>query len=213
MSTGLDPQQSDLTTGFVPFPADRAEEYRRAGYWTGRSLDSILDRRRRAVAGPHRCRRPGRLLHVRRTGRPRRPDRVGIGGSRYRGRRPGDAAASEFRSVRRRIVRTPARGRCPGDVPAGSSLRRAQSLRRRQRSGRPRRCRPGCRIRLSGTRPGSGERQSAAAATCSSTENPDPSNPSRSWPISTVRSATVRRSTRVRPPCCWCPAARRDCRS
>ena len=42
MSTGLDPQQSDLTSGFVPFPADRAEEYRRAGYWTGRSLDSIL---------------------------------------------------------------------------------------------------------------------------------------------------------------------------
>ncbi|MFI5511052.1 (2,3-dihydroxybenzoyl)adenylate synthase [Mycobacterium sp. NPDC051804] len=42
MSTGLDPQQSDLTTGFVPFPADRAQEYRSAGYWTGRSLDSIL---------------------------------------------------------------------------------------------------------------------------------------------------------------------------
>jgi mycobactin salicyl-AMP ligase len=32
----------DLKTGFVPFPADRAEEYRRAGYWTGRPLDSIL---------------------------------------------------------------------------------------------------------------------------------------------------------------------------
>ena len=32
----------DLTTGFVPFPTDRAEEYRRAGYWTGRPLDSIL---------------------------------------------------------------------------------------------------------------------------------------------------------------------------
>jgi mycobactin salicyl-AMP ligase len=42
MSTGLEPQQSDLTTGFVPFPADRADEYRRAGYWTGRALDSIL---------------------------------------------------------------------------------------------------------------------------------------------------------------------------
>jgi mycobactin salicyl-AMP ligase len=42
MSTGLDPQQGDLTTGFVPFPADRAEAYRRAGYWTGRSLGSIL---------------------------------------------------------------------------------------------------------------------------------------------------------------------------
>ena len=42
MSTGLDPQYSDLTTGFVPFPADRADEYRRAGFWTGRRLDSIL---------------------------------------------------------------------------------------------------------------------------------------------------------------------------
>jgi mycobactin salicyl-AMP ligase len=42
MSTGLDPKQSDLTAGFVPFPPDRAEEYRRAGYWTGRPLDSIL---------------------------------------------------------------------------------------------------------------------------------------------------------------------------
>lgn len=42
MSTGLDSQHSDLTTGFVPFPADRANEYRRAGLWTGRRLDSIL---------------------------------------------------------------------------------------------------------------------------------------------------------------------------
>lgn len=42
MSTGLDPQHSDLTTGFVPFPAERADEYRRAGFWTGRRLDSIL---------------------------------------------------------------------------------------------------------------------------------------------------------------------------
>lgn len=32
----------DLTAGFVPFPADRADEYRRAGYWTGEPLDSIL---------------------------------------------------------------------------------------------------------------------------------------------------------------------------
>ncbi|MBY0291659.1 MAG: AMP-binding protein [Mycobacteriaceae bacterium] len=42
MSTGIDSQHSDLTTGFVPFPADRADEYRRAGFWTGRRLDSIL---------------------------------------------------------------------------------------------------------------------------------------------------------------------------
>jgi non-ribosomal peptide synthetase component E (peptide arylation enzyme) len=33
---------ADLTTGFVPFPPDRAESYRQAGYWTGRPLDSIL---------------------------------------------------------------------------------------------------------------------------------------------------------------------------
>jgi mycobactin salicyl-AMP ligase len=28
--------------GFVPFPADRAARYRAAGYWTGRTVDSIL---------------------------------------------------------------------------------------------------------------------------------------------------------------------------
>ncbi|OBK81507.1 AMP-binding protein [Mycobacterium sp. 1164985.4] len=32
----------DLTAGFVPFPAERADEYRRAGYWTDEPLDSIL---------------------------------------------------------------------------------------------------------------------------------------------------------------------------
>ncbi|MEZ0338651.1 (2,3-dihydroxybenzoyl)adenylate synthase [Mycobacterium sp. pV006] len=32
----------DLARGFVPFPEDRAEVYRQAGYWTGRPLDSIL---------------------------------------------------------------------------------------------------------------------------------------------------------------------------
>ena len=42
MSTGFQQQHSDLLEGFVPFPADRAEEYRRAGYWAGRPLDSIL---------------------------------------------------------------------------------------------------------------------------------------------------------------------------
>ena len=36
------PDHADLARGFVPFPADRAQEYRRAGYWTGRPLDSIL---------------------------------------------------------------------------------------------------------------------------------------------------------------------------
>ena len=28
--------------GFVPFPTERAATYRAAGYWTGRSLDTIL---------------------------------------------------------------------------------------------------------------------------------------------------------------------------
>lgn len=32
----------DLVDGFVPFPAERADLYRRAGYWTGRPLDSVL---------------------------------------------------------------------------------------------------------------------------------------------------------------------------
>lgn len=42
MSTGFQHVQSDLTEGFVPFPDDRAEQYRQAGYWTGRPLDSLL---------------------------------------------------------------------------------------------------------------------------------------------------------------------------
>lgn len=48
MSTGFQ-QQTDRTDhadalagGFVPFPADRAEAYRAAGYWACRPLDSIL---------------------------------------------------------------------------------------------------------------------------------------------------------------------------
>ncbi|CAN5863340.1 (2,3-dihydroxybenzoyl)adenylate synthase [soil metagenome] len=59
MTTGFERQQTgdldhyaDLREGFVPFPAERAAEYRRAGYWAGRPLDSIL---RDAVATwPHR---------------------------------------------------------------------------------------------------------------------------------------------------------------
>ncbi|MGB3285801.1 MULTISPECIES: (2,3-dihydroxybenzoyl)adenylate synthase [Mycobacteriaceae] len=35
-------QHRGLFAGFTPFPADRAAEYRQAGYWTGRPLDSIL---------------------------------------------------------------------------------------------------------------------------------------------------------------------------
>ncbi|WP_372451372.1 (2,3-dihydroxybenzoyl)adenylate synthase [Mycolicibacter acidiphilus] len=33
-----------VVTGFVPFPADRAERYRAAGYWAGHSLDELLHR-------------------------------------------------------------------------------------------------------------------------------------------------------------------------
>lgn len=42
MSTGFQAVHHDLLQGFVPFPADRAEEYRRAGYWTGRPLAALL---------------------------------------------------------------------------------------------------------------------------------------------------------------------------
>jgi mycobactin salicyl-AMP ligase len=33
---------SSVMEGFVPFPADRAANYRAAGYWTGRTVDSLL---------------------------------------------------------------------------------------------------------------------------------------------------------------------------
>lgn len=36
------PELDELARGFVPFPADRADAYRRAGYWTGRPLDAVL---------------------------------------------------------------------------------------------------------------------------------------------------------------------------
>ncbi|SUA76122.1 2,3-dihydroxybenzoate-AMP ligase [Nocardia otitidiscaviarum] len=36
------PAAQDHRDGFVPFPADLADEYRRAGYWTGRPLDRLL---------------------------------------------------------------------------------------------------------------------------------------------------------------------------
>lgn len=37
--------------GFVPFPPPRADRYRAAGYWTGRTVDSVL--RRAATTWPH----------------------------------------------------------------------------------------------------------------------------------------------------------------
>jgi len=42
MTTEFQQAGGALTDGFVPFPADRAEVYRRAGYWTGDRLDSLL---------------------------------------------------------------------------------------------------------------------------------------------------------------------------
>src|SRR4029077_11961856 len=33
---------SSQLEGFVPFPPDRAARYRAAGYWTGRTVDSML---------------------------------------------------------------------------------------------------------------------------------------------------------------------------
>lgn len=42
MTTGFDREQDELANGFIPFPEDRAEVYRQAGYWQGKALDSIL---------------------------------------------------------------------------------------------------------------------------------------------------------------------------
>jgi len=42
MSTGTQRQQPDLVRGFVPFPDDRAQQYRAAGLWQGRALETIL---------------------------------------------------------------------------------------------------------------------------------------------------------------------------
>lgn len=42
MSTPFEREQHHLARGFTPFPADRAEAYRKAGYWEGRPLASLL---------------------------------------------------------------------------------------------------------------------------------------------------------------------------
>ena len=42
MTTGSEHAHRDLLDGFVPFPEDRAAEYRRLGYWQGKPLDTIL---------------------------------------------------------------------------------------------------------------------------------------------------------------------------
>jgi len=44
--------QTARLDGFVPFPAERAARYRAAGYWTGRTVDSVL--RHAATTWPHR---------------------------------------------------------------------------------------------------------------------------------------------------------------
>jgi mycobactin salicyl-AMP ligase len=43
--------QTATLDGFVPFPPERAAHYRAAGYWTGRTVDSVL--RRAATTWPH----------------------------------------------------------------------------------------------------------------------------------------------------------------
>lgn len=42
MTTGTQRELHDLAQGFVPFPQDRAKVYENAGYWRGRTLDTIL---------------------------------------------------------------------------------------------------------------------------------------------------------------------------
>ncbi|OBH57671.1 2,3-dihydroxybenzoate-AMP ligase [Mycobacterium mantenii] len=42
MSPNTPPPPAGVLDGFVPFPADRAAAYRAAGYWTGRTLDTLL---------------------------------------------------------------------------------------------------------------------------------------------------------------------------
>ncbi|GFG95254.1 (2,3-dihydroxybenzoyl)adenylate synthase [Mycobacterium timonense] len=42
MSPNTPQPSADALDGFVPFPADRAAAYRAAGYWAGRTLDTIL---------------------------------------------------------------------------------------------------------------------------------------------------------------------------
>lgn len=60
MATSSSASKDHVTHGFVPFPAARAEHYRRAGFWVGRPLDSVLrdaaDRwpDRTGVVDPHR---------------------------------------------------------------------------------------------------------------------------------------------------------------
>jgi mycobactin salicyl-AMP ligase len=44
--------QTASLDGFVPFPSERAARYRAAGYWTGRTVDSVL--RHAATTWPHR---------------------------------------------------------------------------------------------------------------------------------------------------------------
>ena len=44
--------QTATPDGFVPFPSERAARYRAAGYWTGRTVDSVL--RHAATTWPHR---------------------------------------------------------------------------------------------------------------------------------------------------------------
>ncbi|OBA79690.1 2,3-dihydroxybenzoate-AMP ligase [Mycobacterium sp. 1164966.3] len=48
--TPSQPAETAALDGFVPFPPERASRYRAAGYWTGRTVDSVL--RKAAAAWP-----------------------------------------------------------------------------------------------------------------------------------------------------------------
>ena len=139
----------------MPFPADRAASYRAAGYWTGRTLDTILaDAAQRwpdRIAVSRRRRPPGHggLSYAELD---ERADRAaaGLRGARHRARRPGTAAAAEQLPVRGGAVRAVAGGGDPGDVPTRPPRRRAGTLRRRQPGHRTGDRRYRKRIRLPG---------------------------------------------------------------
>lgn len=114
--------------GFVPFPADRAASYRAAGYWSGRTLDTVLsdaarrwpDRLAVADAGD----RPGHggLSYAELD---QRADcRRGAARPGHHARRPGTAPAAKRLPVRGCPVRVIAGGSDPSDVPARSPRRR-----------------------------------------------------------------------------------------
>ncbi len=143
------PDHRDLTRGFVPFPADRADLYRRAGYWTGRPLDSILTDAaatwpaKQAIVDATQTYTFAELDAL--------ADRVAAGLAQL-GIAAGDRVllqlpnSCQFAVALFGLLR--ARGG-PGDVPARAPDRRTRPLRRGQWRGGTHRPRPGGRLRLS----------------------------------------------------------------